>query len=346
MLVAGSSTPDVYYLPQYAITASEIEPSRPVAMVGGPDSRGLLAPLLIRDMSAEVNGSCLAWADACTPYGYGGLLSLAEAQPSVAELRCFFEELRAWCRGRNVVCCLVRLHPLMRQDEWFAAQEQRLVKLRIRGNTTAIRLDEWDDGRDCPSGMRKGRYSDLNVASRTLRVSWSSGEDHDAGIHLERFAALYDQSMKAHGSEVFYKFPSRYFSRLISLGHHIGVASAWLEDQLAGASIFLAGRDYAHYHLAAVNETGMKHKAATLLIVEGAKWARKRGCRLLHLGGGLSPGDSLEDFKRSFGGQLYRYAYLVCIADPARFEQLCQLPNPPWPYSGAAKISSVEEKTH
>lgn len=342
-LVEGSSRSDVYYLPAYAVAASEIEPSKPVAVVDNAKSCGLLAPFLIRNMKAEVNGSSIQWTDACSPYGYGGLLSLTGGQPSGLDLRVFFDGVYAWCLTRNVVCCVIRLHPLIRQDEWFDTEEQELARLRIRGNTTAISLDEWDDGRDCPSGMRKGRYSDLSIARRALRVSWSSGEDRDAGAHLERFAELYDKSMQARGSGDFYKFPLKYFSRLSSLGHHIGIASAWLEDQLAGASIFLAGRDYAHYHLAAVNETGMKHKAATLLVVEGASWARQRGCRLLHLGGGLNPGDSLEDFKLSFGRQLYRYSYLMCVADPVRFEQLCQMPNAPWPYRGVSKISSVEE---
>lgn len=345
-LVADSPAPDVYYLPAYVRAAAEIENSEPVAVVAGPDSCRLLAPLLIRNMSADGNGSSIQWTDACSPYGYGGLLSLSGCQPTRGNLRGFIDGLRAWCAGRELVCGVVRLHPLMRQDEWFDTEEQELVRLRIRGNTTAIRLGEWDDAGERPYGMRKGRRSDLNVARRALRVSWSSGEDRDAGVQLERFAALYDKSMEARGSGAFYRFPLSYFSRLTSLGHHIGIAFAWLEGQLAGASIYLAGRDYAHYHLAAVNEIGMKHKAATLLVVEGARWARQRGCRLLHLGGGLNPGDLLEDFKLSFGGQLYRYAYLMCVADPTRFEQLCQMPNAPWPYLGIAKLSSVEEAGH
>lgn len=40
--------------------------------------------------------------------------------------------------------------------------------------------------------------------------------------------------------------------------------------------------------------------------------------------GGLHPGDTLEFFKCCFAGQLYRYAYLVSIANPERFEQLRQ----------------------
>lgn len=110
--------------------------------------------------------------------------------------------------------------------------------------------------------MRKDRRSDLNVASRTLRVTCATGEDPDVESSLERFAALYQQAMAARRADDFYRFPPSYFSRLASLGSHLAIVSAWLDDQLAAAGLFLAGRDYAHYHLACANEIGMKHRAA------------------------------------------------------------------------------------
>jgi len=334
-LVSDSPTPDVYYLPEYARASSEIEQSEPVAIIGGPDCSRFLAPLLVRRMTAEVNASRIDWTDASSPYGYGGLLPLSTGQPPGArDLHGFVDGLHDWCSEHGVVCCVLRLHPLMKQEEWFASEElsQKFLRIRFRGSTTAIDLENWDDVRDRPMGMRKDRRSDLNVARRILRVTWTSGEDSDVQLTLDRFAALYEQAMESHHADNFYRFPTSYFARLVSLGSLLGIALAWLDDQLAGGSIFLAGHDYAHYHLACGNEIGMKNRAATLLIVEGAKWARKQGCKLLHLGGGLNPGDSLEFFKHSFGGRLYRYAYLVAIANPERFEQLCQIPNAPWPY--------------
>lgn len=334
-LVSNSPIPDVYYLPAYALASSKIEQSEPVAIVGGPDSKRFLAPLLVRRMSAEVNSSRIDWTDASSPYGYGGLLPLSTGQPPDArDLRGFLDDLNDWCSAHDVACCVLRLHPLMRQEEWFAAEEQsqKFLRIRFRGSTTAIDLENWDDVRDRPSRMRKDRRSDLNVAHRSLRVTWTTGDEPNAQPTLDRFSALYEQAMESRHADGFYRFPVSYFSRLASLGSRLGIALAWLDDKLAAGSIFLAGRDYAHYHLACGNEFGMKHRAATLLVVEGAKWARKQGCKLLHLGGGLNPGDSLEFFKCSFGGRLYQYAYLVSIANPERFEQLCRMPNAPWPY--------------
>ncbi|MGC1296017.1 MAG: GNAT family N-acetyltransferase [Alloacidobacterium sp.] len=334
-LVSDSPMPDVYYLPAYARASSEIEHSEPVAIVAGQESCRFLAPLLIRPMSCFVNGSRIDWTDACSPYGYGGLLPLSTTQPPDArDLDRFLGDLHDWCSERGVVCCVLRLHPLMRQEEWFTPTEQweKLLRIQLRGSTTAIDLENWDEVRDRPCGMRRDRRSDLNVARRILRVTWTGGDDSDVEPTLDCFRTIYGQAMERHRADHFFRFAPSYFSRLASLGSRLSVAFAWLDDQLAGASIFLAGGDYTHYHLAGANEIGMKHGSASLLVVEGAKWARKLGCKLLHLGGGLTPGDSLEDFKYSFGGQPYHYAYLTYIADPARFEQLCQMPNAPWPY--------------
>ncbi len=332
-LVYHSPTPDVYYLPAYAQASSEIEHAEPVAIVAGADSSKFLSPLLLRRMSAIADNSRVDWTDASSPYGYGGLLQLSSNRPTDPRgLRCFLDDLRNWCSDRDLVCCVLRLHPLLQQEKWFAPEEQKVCGMRFRGTTSAIDLENWDDVRDRPCGMRKDRRSDLNVASRTLRLSWATGENDDVESNLDRFAALYEEAMEARHAASFYHFPRAYFSRLALLGRHLGIAFAWLDDQLTGASIFLAGRDYAHYHLACTNEIGMKHKAATLLIVEGARWARNQGCKLLHLGGGLNPGDSLEFFKFSFGSRLYRYAYLIIVADPERFEQLSKVPNAPWPY--------------
>jgi Acetyltransferase (GNAT) domain len=334
-LVFNSPTPDVYYLPEYARATAEIEHSEPVAVVAGADSCRFLAPFLVRRMSAIAEDSMLEWTDAASPYGYGGLLLPARCGPANADdFRCFLDDLQNWCDGRNIVCCVLRLHPLMQQAEWFASEdwEKRCLRTVVRGSTTAINIANWDDVRDRPFGMHKGRHSDLNLARRTLRVTWASGEDRNVESHLDCFAAMYEQTIEAHGADSFYRFPAAYFSRVALLGQRLGIAFAWQDDRLAGASIFLAGRDWAHYHLACGSEIGMRFKAATLLVVEGARWARARGCKLLHLGGGLQPGDSLESFKRSFGGQLYRYAYLVSIANEERFEQLCRIPNAPWPY--------------
>jgi len=334
-LVRKSAAPDVYYLPAYVRASSEMEQSEPIAVVAGSAAGGILAPLLIRAMSAVRGESRTEWLDACSPYGYGGLLSLStRGKVDQRDLDCFLEGLHDWCCKQHLVCCALRLHPLTCQEDWFQPVQnwQDSVRIVYRGPTSAIDLKDWDASLDQPKGLRRDRCADMRCARRNLRVTWSNGEDHDAEANLNLFARLYSQTLDRLNANVFYRFSPSYFSGLAALGRHLGIALAWHGDEPVGGNLFLFGCNYGHGHLAGSNQTGRKHGAATLLLVEGARQARQRGCELLHIGGGVRSGDSLEDYKRSFGGPSYRYAYVTYIADPERFEQLCRMPNAPWPY--------------
>jgi hypothetical protein len=222
----------------------------------------------------------------------------------------------------------------MRQEQWFMPVQywQNFVRIVFRGATTAIDLNDWDASLDQPKGLRRDRCADMRSARRNLRVTWTNGDDHDAEATLNLFAQLYTRALNRLNAKVFYRFSPTYFSGLGALGQHLGVALAWSGDEPVGGNLFLFGCNYAHGHLAGTNQTGRKFGASTLLLVEGSRQARQRGCELLNIGGGMRSGDTLEDYKRSFGGPSYSYAYVIHVADPERFEQLCRMPNAPWPY--------------
>jgi Acetyltransferase (GNAT) domain len=335
-LVRAAPVPDVYYLLPYVQATAELEQSDPVAIVAGSDTCKFMAPLLVRNMSARMDGSTVEWKDACSPYGYGGLLNLSGrgGRADAYSLQRFVNGLHEWCLEQEAVCCVLRLHPLLHQDEWFLAPQfrQNFLRVRVRGSTNAINLRNWDAAEGRPKGMRKDRREDLNRARRVFRVTWKNGDEPDVESSLDLFSQIYGQALEQLHADEFYRFPRPYFSHLAGLGRHLGIAFVWREDEPVGANLFLAGWKYAHGHLAGTNDIGRKYGAATLLLVEGSRWAQQRGCELLHLGGGLIPGDTLESFKRSFGGPSYHYAYAIYVANPSRFEQLCRIPNPPWPY--------------
>jgi Acetyltransferase (GNAT) domain len=334
-LVRRSPAWDVYHLPTYVRASSKIEQSEPLAIVAGSGVCRILAPLLIRSVSTVADESRVEWLDACSPYGYGGLLNLSTTEKvDKRDLDCFLDDLRNWCCERHLVCCVLRLHPLMRQEEWFMPVQhwQDSVRIVFRGSTSAIDLKDWDASLDQPKGLRRDRRADMRCARRNLRVTWTNGEDRDGEAALNLFARVYSQTLDRLNAEVFYRFSPSYFSGLAALGQHLGIALAWQGDEPVAGNLFLFGCNYGHGHLAGSNQNGRKYGAATLLLVEGARQARQRGCELLHIGGGNRSGDPLEDYKRSFGGPSHRYAYVIHIADPERFEQLCRMPNAPWPY--------------
>jgi hypothetical protein len=346
-LVESSASSDVYYLPEYARATAEIELTEPLALIAGAPSCRMLAPLLLRRNSAKANGFSTEWLDASTPYGYGGLLGLSTSPLVHPEhFHCFVDQLNAWCLDRHVVCCIIRLHPLIGQQAWFEPTDrwQDRLQLHSRGTTSSVELSQWNEDLDQPASLRRDRRADMRLAGRTLRVTWNTGDDDDADLKLGIFSTLYDELIRRNAAESFYRFPQRYFTKLRTLGKRLGIVLAWYGDEPVGGNLFLAGLRYAHGHLAATNDIGRKYGASTFLIVEGARWARRRGCELLHLGGGTRPGDSLEDFKRGFGGSSHVYRYVTFITDRKRFDEICRLPTAAWPYNLRDSTAKPDDK--
>lgn len=334
-LVSASPAPDIYYRPGYA-RAYEVEgQGRAVALQVTVTDAAFLFPVLLRPLAGLPFAPDAAGQDAITPYGYGGLLPLHSARPSPQQVRAGVSALAGWCKSNDVVSIMLRLHPLLAQEQDLQPAAGPDLSLHPFGPTTALALDGWSE-----SSLRKGRRSDLAVARRSLRVTCSDAPQASPGAPplpeaLSIFRALYEATMDRVGAAAFYHFSPDYYAALADgVGERMAVTLAWKQDQPAGGAIFFADRRFAHYHLSATDEAGRACKATTLLIREGIDWARARGCRLLHLGGGVSGDDSLFRFKKGFGGEVHQYAFAGLVCHPQRYQalaasRLAQVGTPP-----------------
>src|SRR5277367_3210885 len=109
---------DVYHRAAYILASSEVERSEPIGLALSVAERRFMVPILVRTVTASTGES---WKDAVSPYGYGGVLCEAfDVQPEVVvEL---LRRLQGWCIDQQIVCCVLRSHPLLRQ-EWLLETE-------------------------------------------------------------------------------------------------------------------------------------------------------------------------------------------------------------------------------
>lgn len=322
-LVDQSPTPDVYFRPGYA-AAYASNTVTALALVVNTSKRRFLLPLLVREIPVPSSSSAEEY-DAITPYGYGGVLPLNRGKITHADVAEMLEQLRYWCIKAGVVSCMLRLHPLLRQHSEFSAGVANCLGGVVRdvGPTAAINLLAWDEGVCGPAGMKHGRRSDLIHARRHLTARIISCESPEASEMLEQFRSIYEETMNRVNAKPFYFFPKIYYKSLQTvLTTDMAVAIAYYHGKPVGAALFLAKSDFGHYHLSGATAKGKQHKAQTMLVVEGAQWMRRRGCRWLHLGGGRAPADPLFHFKHSFGASTFCYSYLALIADQARYDDL------------------------
>ena len=126
--------------------------------------------------------------------------------------------------------------------------------------------------------------------------------------------------MARTGAAERYLYSSEYFERLLGSARSWLVLGAREGDRLAGA-IAVASDGYLHYYLGgtadeALGDSPMKNLFAAMIAL-----GNELGLPL-SLGGGLTPGDSLDDFKRGFANGEAPFHTHELICDPDAYEGL------------------------
>jgi hypothetical protein len=263
----------------------------------------LLAPLLVRDIPGSDE------RDAISPYGYpgiafrrnasdfgppgGGSMSDAQIDPVTID----------WS-PTGLVSIFVR-HTL--SDPALAGAAER--------NTVQI-AD--------PALPPKSRSSDRNRINKNRRVGYT-GElvrgPETAAEQRAGFLAAYEQTMRRAGAAERYFFGAAYFDRILAS------EQAWLAlanapgGAVAAASLTVRSDGFLHYYLsgsadAHLRDSPMKNVVAALVELSVEQDLP------LNLGGGLSPGDRLEEFKRGFANREQAWHVSEIVCDRATYERL------------------------
>jgi GNAT acetyltransferase-like protein len=167
-----------------------------------------------------------------------------------------------------------------------------------------------------PSLPRKSRGSDRNRINKNRRGGYEVAVVSGPATTPEQragFLAAYEQTMRRTGAAQRYFFSAAYFDRLLES------KLAWLalahapDGAVAAASLTVRSDGFLHYYLsgsaeAQLRDSPMKNVVAALV---------ELGAELdlpLNLGGGLSRGDALEEFKRGFANreQAWHVSEIVC----------------------------------
>jgi hypothetical protein len=301
--------PDIYFTPGYGVAAASTEggawrcaewPGRAVV------------PYVLRPLSG-------GGYDVVSPYGYSGIHVAAGCGRD--ELIEFWSGLREAWLGDNVVTAFLRFSPLD-LNSLTAASGLTGMELVRRGDTVLVRVDRgtdalWNDL--APSVRRQVRKAQR--AGLTTEVEPAKVTDL---LYGSAFRLLYEQTMTRVGSSSWYMFPDDYYLKLHSGScENLHLATARDADgDVVAAYLVLTHGDRAHYHLGASTRTGASSGANNLLMWAMMNWARDTDLRVLHLGGGLAPDDSLFRFKKSFGGERAEFWTGAVVVEHQRYESL------------------------
>jgi len=267
----------------------------------------LVAPLIVREIPGTDE------RDAISPYGYPGLAPppdrgrgfdrIAE-KSSTALSRGQVDPAEIDFSATGLVSIFLR-HTLA-EPPLAGAGERNVVQIAD------------------PALPRKSRGSDRNRINKNRRAGYGlelvagpeTTTEQRAGFH-----AAYRQTMDRAGAAERYLFPPAYFDRLLESDRTWLALALAPGGEVAAASLTVRSDGFLHYYLSGTADAHLRDSPMKNVVAALVELAAERGLPL-NLGGGLSAGDALEEFKRGFANreQAWHVSELVC--DRTAYERL------------------------
>jgi hypothetical protein len=253
-----------------------------------------------------------------SPYGYSGPLAHL-VHPEVAPdlWKGFLRQFHRFCVEHSIVSEFARLNPFIRNYEPLA-----LYGAGVRRSGEVVYVDLSQPEAQLWRQLNRGNKSKIHHAQRSGVTIVHGNSDAD----LDGFSTLYSRTMERRDAASWYRFGDEFVFRLRArLGDRLQQFTAKVGEQPIAAALFIYASDVLHYFLGGSDERYLSLRPNNLLMFEAIRWAKANGFRLVNLGGGYQPGDSLLQFKLSFSkSTLPFYTYTATHMTDA-YDELCGL---------------------
>ena len=309
---------DFYHHPLYVSLEGERIQAVPEAFLARDGEKVLFLPYLVRSCNSLFpEGSFnVGVADVISPYGYPGiLLNDPGREPEFA--RRALQALHHTLEARRVCSGFFRMHPILNQElrSLFPAQQ-------FTDNGITVAIDLLQDEEALWQGMRETHRTTINkckkagFAPRMVLLA----------DYLDEFIDTYDQTMKRVKAKPNYYFDRSYFQRLAAMTEHVFCCIVEGQGQVSAACIFFECSGITQAHLGGTKSDFLSKSPFHLLLHHAALWAKGRGNRYLHLGGGVGgANDQLLRFKAGFSPRTFPFSTLRLLTNEAHYRQMVEL---------------------
>ena len=283
---AVASSADFFRSPQFLAAEGATHTLRIETAAGGE----ILAPLVVRPIGDGPE------RDATSPYGYPGVAAPAgvAVDPATVDFS-----------ATGLVSAFFR-HRLGEPPPLTGATPRNVVEVAD------------------PALPRKSRPSDRRQIRRNLEAGYDlelvPGPE-TSPAQRAGFVDLYEETMRRTAAAEHYFFGRAYFDAILAAERTWLALAADPDGELAAASLATVSDGYLHYYLsgsadARLADSPMKNVVALLV-----DHAEELGLPL-NLGGGISRGDALEEFKRGFANREEQWFTSEVVCDPDAYARL------------------------
>jgi hypothetical protein len=251
--------------------------------------RELAAPIIVREIPGTEQ------VDATSPYGYPGLRDAGGRPIDPASID---------FGPTGLVAAFLR-HTLG-DPPLLGASERNVVQIAD------------------PAQPAKTRGSDRNQINRNRRSGYEvrivagaeAGSEDRAG-----FLTAYEETMRRTNADERYYFGAAYFDRILESDR------AWLaladgpDGGVAAGSILVGSDGFLHYYLSGSSDSSLGDSPMKNVVAALVEVAAERGVPL-NLGGGITRGDRLEEFKRGFANREMPWHTSEIVCDSKAYAHL------------------------
>lgn len=175
-----------------------------------------------------------------------------------------------------------------------------------------------------PALPRKSRMSDRQQIRKNEVAGYTAeslpgpatSADDRAGFH-----SVYSATMRAVDAADRYRFEAGYFELLFGSPRSLLFRVLDPEGDLAAAAIAVLSDGFLHYYLSGTADAHRRRAPSKNLIESVIAHAEGLGVPM-NLGGGIEPGDGLEEFKRGFANRELPFRTHELVCDRDRYAEL------------------------
>lgn len=321
---------DIYFAPEYAMVFEATEGETRMDFGGeagfffyGNEQNYIIYPFFKRRISEllfykALGSEAKSWFDIISPYGFAGPVAYLSQRKIEGKLwQGFWEEFHHYCFQTKIISEFTRLHPYFKNH----LPLYRLNQIEIRKRSEVVYVNLEQDLSSMRKDFTKGNKSSISKAHRSgVKIRSSSTTDE-----IDAFYQLYTATMERNKAKEAYFFSREFFENTFRLlGGSVKLFSAWYQDRIIAASLFLFKGNLAHYYLSGSDANSLSLCPNNLLLYEAILWAKERGYKIFDLGGGYEPNDSLFHFKSSFSKTTADFYTYSRVHNEQRYKILCQ----------------------
>jgi GNAT acetyltransferase-like protein len=181
-----------------------------------------------------------------------------------------------------------------------------------------------------PALPPKSRGSDRNQINKNRRAGYRVEVVPGAETSAEQragFLAAYEQTMRRTDAAERYFFGAEYFDRVFE-SPQSWLALAYAPDGgVAAGSLTVRSDGFLHYYLSGTADAHLRASPMKNVLAALVELAAERGLPL-NLGGGLSRGDRLEEFKRGFANREGTWWVSEIVCDRRVYDRLSAAADP------------------